>query len=76
VSSWQALVAPAGTPAAIVKRLNAAVLKVLALPDLKAQFAKLGVQPSPTTPAAAAEHIHSEIALWKKVAHEAGVQPQ
>jgi tripartite-type tricarboxylate transporter receptor subunit TctC len=76
VSSWQALVAPAGTPAAIIERLNAAVVKVLALPATKEQFGKLGVQPSPTTPAAAGQHIRSEIALWKKVAHDAGVEPQ
>lgn len=76
VSSWQALVAPAGTPPAVIERLHAAAVKVLALPETKELFGKLGAQPSPTTPEAAAQHIRSEIARWKKVAHEAGVEPQ
>ncbi len=76
VSSWQALVAPAGTPAPVIERLHAATVKVLAQPEIQVLFGKLGAQTSPTTPEAAAKHIRSEIARWKKVALEAGVEPQ
>jgi tripartite-type tricarboxylate transporter receptor subunit TctC len=76
VSSWQALVVPTGTPDAVIARLHDAVTKVLAMPDTNEQFARLGAQPSPTTPAQAAQHIRSEIARWKKVAADAGVVPE
>jgi tripartite-type tricarboxylate transporter receptor subunit TctC len=76
VSSWQALVVPAGTPQAVIARLHEAVVKVLALPDTRELFGKLGAQPSPSTPEEAAQHIRSEIARWKKVAQEAGVIPE
>ena len=76
VSSWQALVAPAGTPAPVIERLHAATVKVLAQPEMQELFGKLGAQTAPSTPEAAAKHIRSEIARWKKVALEAGVEPQ
>jgi len=76
VSSWQALVVPAGTPPEVIARLNGAVAKVLALPETKEQFEKQGAQPSASTPEQAAQHIRSEIARWKKVAQEAGVKPE
>ena len=76
VSSWQALVAPAGTPAPVIERLHAATVKALAQPEMQELFGKLGAQTAPSTPEAAAKHIRSEIARWKKVALEAGVEPQ
>jgi tripartite-type tricarboxylate transporter receptor subunit TctC len=69
VSSWQALVAPAGTPAPVIERL-------LAQSEMRELFGKLGAQTAPTTPEAAGKHIRSEIARWKKVALEAGVVPE
>jgi tripartite-type tricarboxylate transporter receptor subunit TctC len=76
VSSWQALVAPAGTPAPVIERLHAATVKVLAQSEMRELFGKLGAQTAPTTPEAAGKHIRSEIARWKKVALEAGVVPE
>jgi tripartite-type tricarboxylate transporter receptor subunit TctC len=76
VSSWQALVVPAGTPADVIASLHAAVAKVLALPETREQFEKLGAQPSPSTPEQAGQFIRAEIARWKAVALEAGVKPQ
>jgi tripartite-type tricarboxylate transporter receptor subunit TctC len=76
VSSWQALVVPAGTPAPVVQRLHGAVVKVLQLPETRELFAKQGATPSPSSPEEAAQYIRSEIARWKDVAREAGVKPE
>ncbi len=76
VSSWQALVVPAGTPLPIVQRLHAAVVKVLDLPEIREQFGRYGAQPSPTTPEVAAQHVRSELARWKKVARDADIKPE
>ncbi|NML43527.1 tripartite tricarboxylate transporter substrate binding protein [Ramlibacter sp. G-1-2-2] len=76
VSSWQALVVPAGTPAPIVQRLHAAVAKVLAMPETRELFAKQGAVPTPTSPEEAGQYIRSELARWKEVAQEAGVKPE
>jgi tripartite-type tricarboxylate transporter receptor subunit TctC len=76
VSSWQALVVPAGTPPAIVQRLHAAIVKVLQDPGTREQFAKQGATPVPTSPEETAEFIRAEIARWKDVAREAGIKPE
>ena len=49
--SWQALFAPAGTPAAIVDRLHAEVLKVVATPEVQEKLKGFGMEPSTMTPA-------------------------
>jgi tripartite-type tricarboxylate transporter receptor subunit TctC len=73
VSSWQALYAPAGTPAAIVARLNIEVERLLALPDVKARLDGLGLVHTPATPAQFAEFNRSELAKWQRVAREGKV---
>ena len=76
VSSWQALVVPAGTPKEVIDRLHAAVVKALASPELKQQFAAQGAEPSPSTPQRLDEYMRSEIARWQQVARDAGVKPE
>lgn len=76
VSSWQALLAPAGTPAAVIAQLNEAVVKVLATQEVKDVFAKQGAQPTSSTPAQLEAFVRAEVARWKKVAVDAGVVPQ
>ena len=76
VSSWQALLAPAGTPAAVIAQLNEAVVKVLAMQEVKDVFAKQGAQPTSSTPAQLEAFVRAEVARWKKVAVDAGVVPQ
>ena len=76
VSSWQGIVVPAGTPQPIIDKLHAVLVKILAEPGVKAQFAKQGAEASPSTPAAFGTYIASEIARWKKVAQDAGVKPE
>ena len=76
VSSWQALLAPAGTPAAVIAQLNDAVVKVLATQEVKDVFARQGAQPTSSTPAQLEAFVRAEVARWKKVAADAGVVPQ
>lgn len=76
VSSWQGIVVPAGTPQPVIDRLNAVLVKILAEPGVKAQFAKQGAEPASGTPEAFGNYITTEIARWKKVAQDAGVKPE
>jgi tripartite-type tricarboxylate transporter receptor subunit TctC len=71
--SWFGLLAPVGTPAGIVNRLHQDSLKVLAQPDMRASFTKLGLDVVGSTPAELAAIIKSDIAKWAKVIKEAGI---
>lgn len=73
VSSWQALYAPAGTPAAIVQRLNQEVEKILAQPELKPRLEALAMIHQPNTPAQFADFNRQELAKWGRVAREGKV---
>ena len=72
---WYGLVAPAGTPAAVVARLNAEVNKALALPDVAQQLAVEGAVPAPTTPQAFGDLIRREIPRWAEVVRAGNVKP-
>jgi len=64
--TWYGLVAPAGTPAPVVQKLNAALNHALADPEVVAAFQRLGLTPAPSTPTAFARQIKEEIAMWKQ----------
>lgn len=72
VSSWFGVLAPAGTPADVVNKLNAAVEKAISKPDVQKRFADLGAVPVKTTPAEFGEFIKSEVATWAKVVKASG----
>jgi tripartite-type tricarboxylate transporter receptor subunit TctC len=72
-SSWGGLVAPAGTPTEIVKQLNAAMVKVLAMPDVKDKLATLGAEVTASKPEEFASYIKSETEKWGAVAKAANV---
>lgn len=75
VSSTFGVLAPAGTPAAIVDQLNAALAKIVQSPEVKEQFLRQGVYAlPPTTPAKAAERLRSEVSRWEKVIKEANIK--
>ena len=67
-SSWQGLLAPAGTPKEIVQKLNDALVKILASNEIKQSFAASGVQPAPSTPAEFRQFIQAENQRWRSVA--------
>jgi tripartite-type tricarboxylate transporter receptor subunit TctC len=70
--AWNGLLAPKGTPEEIVVKLNEAVLKALADPEVKDRFAKLGATLPATTPAAFGTYIGNEIEKWGKVVRDSG----
>ncbi|MBX3619599.1 MAG: tripartite tricarboxylate transporter substrate binding protein [Rhizobacter sp.] len=74
VTSWQAFYAPAGTPPAIVQRLNREIEKILALPDVKARLDGLGVVHSPNTPEQFSAFGKAELTKWAKVVKEGKVK--
>jgi tripartite-type tricarboxylate transporter receptor subunit TctC len=73
ISSWQAMLAPGGTPKEIVAKINGEVVRMLKLPEVRARIQHEGADPVGSTPEAFAERVKSEIAKWSKVAKAAGV---
>ena len=71
--SFTGMVAPAGTPADIVAKLNAAVNESLASPDVQATLAKLAVEPRPASPEAFAAFLAMERERWGAMIKAAGV---
>ena len=71
---WFGLVAPAGTSADIVARLNEAFVKALRDPAVTEKIRSLGAEPWPTSPEQFARFIESESAKWGKVVSEAGIK--
>jgi len=73
-AEWGGIVVRAGTPAAIVTRLNQEIVKSLKSPDLAQRFAAVGAQAVGSTPEGFAEHIRRERETWAKVIAAAGIK--
>jgi len=67
VTSFAGIVAPRGTPRAVIERLNRELRAVLDLPDIRRQFTDLGGDVKASTPEAMMQHVTDEIAKWKRV---------
>jgi tripartite-type tricarboxylate transporter receptor subunit TctC len=76
VSSWNALAAPAGTPPAVIARLNQAALEAIMSPDVQARLTSLGVRPQGSTPEQLQSLLASEIKRWGEVIRAAKIAPQ
>ena len=76
VSSWQGIVVPAGTPKAVIQRLNRDLVKVLSTPEMKERFAQYSAVTAASTPEQFSSYIKEENARWQKVAIDAGVKPE
>ncbi|MGI4779397.1 MAG: tripartite tricarboxylate transporter substrate binding protein [Janthinobacterium lividum] len=74
--SWYALMVPAATPAAVVARLNAESLAMLAKPAIREKFAGLGLEPGGGTPQALAATIRGETARWADVIQKKNILPE
>ena len=73
--AWQGIVAPAGTPGAIIDRLAAEMQKIQAMPDFREQLYKFGMEPSaPNTPAEFAAIIAAEEPRWAKAVKDSGAK--
>jgi len=73
-SSWFGVLAPAGTPPAIVTKLNAEIAKWLATPEAKEKMLAVGASIAGGTPEDFARHIATETAKWAKVVQESGAK--
>jgi tripartite-type tricarboxylate transporter receptor subunit TctC len=71
---WYGLIAPAGTPPEAIARLNAAVAKALARPDIRARFVDAGSDPSASTPEQFGRMIRADLARWKQVIVAANIR--
>jgi len=72
--TWNALFAPAGTPAEVVDKLNAAAKKALADPAVAARMADFSAKIVASTPEELKTHVSAEIAKWEPVVKAANVQ--
>ncbi|MBB5215682.1 Bug family tripartite tricarboxylate transporter substrate binding protein [Parapusillimonas granuli] len=74
VRSWQGVFAPAGTPEPVVKKLADGIAKVLAMPEIRARMAGLGIAPSDLGPDGFARYQAQEIERWGQVIKSAGIK--
>jgi tripartite-type tricarboxylate transporter receptor subunit TctC len=72
--AWFGVLAPAGTPAAVIARMNSAINQALEQPEVKARLATLSCDPAPSTPQAFAERVSGDVARWKKLAAEKNIR--
>ena len=74
VDTWWGLVAPAGTPAAVVQRLNQAFVQALNAPETKTRFASLMAEPVPSTPLAFSQFMAGELIKYEAVVKASGAR--
>jgi tripartite-type tricarboxylate transporter receptor subunit TctC len=73
---WAGLLAPAGTPPVVIERLNNELIAVLALPEVKERLAKIGADPSPTSPSEFDALVVRELAENGQLVKAAGIKAQ
>jgi tripartite-type tricarboxylate transporter receptor subunit TctC len=74
ITAWVGLVAPKGTPADIVQKLNVEVGRALKDPEFVSQLSKLGIDPLGSTPEEFAAFLRQEIPRWKQIVQDAGAK--
>jgi tripartite-type tricarboxylate transporter receptor subunit TctC len=74
--TWVGLFVPAGTPAAVVKRINADASQVIAHPDVQARIAAAGFEVEGGSPEAFARYVKDEVARWAKIVRATGAKEQ
>ena len=76
VNSWYGVCAPAGTPVALLDKLNADIHSVLRIPEVEQRLTQLGMPPAPTTREEFDQFIRAEIARWAQVIKDARIPKQ
>jgi tripartite-type tricarboxylate transporter receptor subunit TctC len=74
VSTWQAVLAPAGTPREVVQRLNAEIARAMALPEVKERFLSFGTDAATSSPDELGRFLAGEVAKIGKIAREVGAK--
>lgn len=72
VGAWQGVMAPAGTPAAVVQKLNTEIVKALRSPDMRDKLAVQGAEPLGSTPAEYGAYVRKELVRWDGVVKSTG----
>ena len=73
---WAGVLAPAGTPAAVVAKLNAAIAAVMREPQVRTRLAQTGVVPGVDTPAEFATYLRDEYERWGRIIREKGIKAE
>jgi tripartite-type tricarboxylate transporter receptor subunit TctC len=76
ISLWYGIVGPAGTPQPIVGRLNAELVKILDMPEIRKSFAEQGADVQGGTPTRFNAFMRKESARWGAVIKDAGIKPE
>jgi len=74
-TAWYGMLAPAGTPKAVITRLHGEVVKILKLPDVTQRLGGLGFEIAGSTPEQFGAYIRSETKKWEKVVKASGAKP-
>ena len=74
MSTWFGVFAPAGTPPAVVARLNETMTAALRTPEMRERLARMGAEPAPMSSAQFAELIRGELAKYEKVVKFSGAR--
>lgn len=72
INNWYGIFVPAGTPEDIIRRLNAAVIKAVQNPDVRAKLIAAGLEPMWSTPAEFSAYVRSETTKWGKIVRDSG----
>ncbi|MBX3665855.1 MAG: tripartite tricarboxylate transporter substrate binding protein [Burkholderiales bacterium] len=75
-NNWNGVVAPAGTPRAVIQRLHKDIVATLQEPVIQERMAKAGLEPVGDTPAEFAQYLKSEAAKWGRVVKTAGIKAE
>jgi len=73
---WAGMFAPAGTPKAVINRLNTEIVKAINKPSVNQKLAESGLQPSPSTAEELDRFVKQQLAAWGKKIKDAGIQPE
>lgn len=74
VSTWWGVLAPAHTPAAVIEQLNRAINEAAATEQVRSRLQHEGAATVRTTPVAFGDELRKELALWRQVATQPGMQ--
>jgi tripartite-type tricarboxylate transporter receptor subunit TctC len=74
LDTWAGIVAPAGTPPEIVKKLNGALRPIIDSPDVQAKFKNIGFEGFSSTPGELGDFIKAQLVLWGKMIKDANIQ--
>jgi tripartite-type tricarboxylate transporter receptor subunit TctC len=76
VVGWYGVLAPAGTPRAIVQKLNREIARIVHLPDVAEKIAADGSEPVGNTPEEFGAHIKAEVEKWRDLIQKTGIRPE